>query len=96
VAYQHASGRNRSVTEWSPASEAAAELLRLLAEVSELVFRGRGAGERAQLQADAFGRLDGAAHAAPAPVGGPVGGELWSSPTLGLLALDTASPWPLA
>jgi chromosome partitioning protein len=35
IAYQHAFARNRAVTEWDPAGDAAADVLRLLAEVSE-------------------------------------------------------------
>jgi len=35
VAHQHAVSQSRGVTEWGPASEAAADVLRLLAEVSE-------------------------------------------------------------
>jgi chromosome partitioning protein len=35
MAYQRAFAHNRSVTEWDPASEAAAEVLRLLAEISD-------------------------------------------------------------
>lgn len=40
VAHQHAAGQSRGVTEWSPASEAAADVLRLLAEVSERLLPG--------------------------------------------------------
>lgn len=40
VAHQHAAGQNRGVTEWGPASEAAADVLRLLAEVSEQMMSG--------------------------------------------------------
>lgn len=51
VAYQHASGRSSGVTEWGPASDAALDVLRLLAEVSEQLFRsGASSGERPQLQ----------------------------------------------
>jgi chromosome partitioning protein len=35
VAYQHAFAHSSAVTEWDPASEAAADVLRLLAEVSD-------------------------------------------------------------
>jgi chromosome partitioning protein len=35
VAYQHAFAHNRAVTEWDPSGEAAADVLRLLAEVSD-------------------------------------------------------------
>jgi chromosome partitioning protein len=35
TAYQHAFANNSAVTEWDPASEAAADVLRLLAEITE-------------------------------------------------------------
>jgi chromosome partitioning protein len=35
IAYQHAFAQNRAVTEWDPSGEAAADVLRLLAEVSD-------------------------------------------------------------
>ena len=35
MAYQHAFAQNRAVTEWDPSGEAAADVLRLLAEVSD-------------------------------------------------------------
>lgn len=35
VAYQHAFAHNRAVTEWAPAGDAAADVLRLLAEITE-------------------------------------------------------------
>jgi chromosome partitioning protein len=40
IAHQHAAGQSRGVTEWGPASEAAADVLRLLAEVSERLTPG--------------------------------------------------------
>jgi len=40
VAHQHAVGQSRGVTEWGPASDAAADVLRLLAEVSERLAPG--------------------------------------------------------
>jgi chromosome partitioning protein len=41
VAYQHAFAHNRAVTEWDPKSEAAADVLRLLAEISEHMMLGK-------------------------------------------------------
>jgi chromosome partitioning protein len=40
AAYQHAFAHNRGVTEWDPGSEAAADVLRLLAEISEHMMLG--------------------------------------------------------
>jgi chromosome partitioning protein len=39
IAYQYAFGQKTGVTEWAPASDAASDILRLLAEVSEQLFR---------------------------------------------------------
>lgn len=48
AAYQHAFAQNRAVTEWDPASDAAADVLKLLAEISEsLALRSAAAGEAA-------------------------------------------------
>lgn len=94
VAYQHAARESRSVTEWSPASEAAAELLRLLAEISDLLFRGRAHGERAQAFADAAAReIRGTDRAAEAASDAMFGQEPWSPPVLNLLALASGGMW---
>lgn len=44
AAYQHAFSHSQAVTEWDPGSEAAADVLRLLAEITErMVIRRNGA-----------------------------------------------------
>lgn len=40
IAHQHAAGKSRGVTEWGPASDAAADVLRLLEEVSRQLLPG--------------------------------------------------------
>jgi chromosome partitioning protein len=46
AAYQHAFSRNQAVTEWDPRSEAAADVLRLLGEISDhLLLSASGGGD---------------------------------------------------
>lgn len=47
AAYQHAFAHSKAVTEWDPGSDAAADVLRLLAEISERMVIGRAAAPRA-------------------------------------------------
>jgi chromosome partitioning protein len=87
VAHQHAAGQSRGVTEWGPASEAAADVLRLLAEVSERLLTGErpgpqagplaigGAPAREAIAAD--GRLDEPWAVSMLALAGPGLGDLW-------------------
>jgi chromosome partitioning protein len=47
AAYQHAFAQNQSVTEWDPRCEASAEVLKLLAEISDHLVLGRRDAEDA-------------------------------------------------
>jgi chromosome partitioning protein len=82
IAYQHASGRSSGVTEWGPASEAASDVLRLLAEVSEQLFRhGAWLREQTQPMSDAPGLAPGA------------GLEQDVASSLGLVGLSLGEIW---
>jgi chromosome partitioning protein len=95
VTYQHATGQSCGVTEWDPASEAAGDVLRLLAEISDQLLRGRElSGERPRPQAE------------PLAIGGvPVGGatrfaaesvafdEPWATSMLGLVGHSLGDFW---
>jgi hypothetical protein len=91
VAYQHASGQQRGVTEWDRASDAAADVLRLLAEVCEGLSPAAAARRRAEARANGQEMLDpGSCVAAAnlaydepwstsvAGLSGQAGGGLWS------------------
>jgi chromosome partitioning protein len=68
VGYQHAVGHGSGVTEWSPTSEAAADVLRLLAEICDRIFRapvGEGARRRRTADPRAPGGLEPAGAATP-------------------------------
>jgi chromosome partitioning protein len=88
VAYQHATGQSRGVTEWSPASEAAADILRLLAEVSDRLM----AGERPRPQA---GPLGIAGTSGNAHVDAPALDEPWAVSMLALAGRTLGDLWAL-
>jgi chromosome partitioning protein len=55
AAYQHAFAHSRGVTEWDPRSEAAADVLRLLAEISEhMMLRQAANSDRPEPSASSF------------------------------------------
>jgi chromosome partitioning protein len=88
VAYQHAAGQSRAVTEWGPASEAAADVLRLLAEMSERLLPG----ERPRPQA---GPLAIGGAPANAVAGTPRLDEPWAVSMLALAGQALGDLWAL-
>jgi hypothetical protein len=87
IAYQHASGRNSGVTEWGPASEAASDVLRLLAEISEQLFR-HGAWLREQAQPMSGAPVNCATVLAPG-----AGVEHEVAQSLGLVGVSLGEVW---
>jgi chromosome partitioning protein len=91
IAYQHAFGESRGVTEWGPASDAAGDVLRLLAEICDQLFGRVPHGERPHPQIGPLAIAGGAPVEAAA---GPIAfDEPWSTSTPGLVGFSLRDFW---